>query len=67
MLLIGEIFMSKGMVLVFGPVMDPKGPYGMGVIESDNEEQVKKFTEEDPASKINTYEFYPMRAVLPGK
>ena len=23
---------DKGEVLVFGPVMDPKGPYGMGVI-----------------------------------
>ncbi|MGH2566251.1 MAG: YciI family protein, partial [Ginsengibacter sp.] len=60
-------YMSKGMVIVFGPVMDPKGTYGMGIIEADNEEQVKKFNEGDPASKINNYEFYPMRAVLPDK
>ena len=60
-------YMNKGMVIVFGPVMDPKGTYGMGIIEADNAEDVKKFTEGDPASKINIYEFYPMRAVLPGK
>ncbi len=59
--------MNKVMVIVFGPVMDPKGPYGMGVLEADEEEQVNKFTEEAPGSKINTYEFYPMRAVLPDK
>lgn len=60
-------FMNRGMVVVFGPVMDPRGPYGMGIITAENDDEVKKFTEGDPASKINMYEFYPMRAVLPDK
>lgn len=56
--------MDKGMVIVFGPVMDPKAAYGFGVIEVDNEEQVHALIANDPASKINTYEFYPMRAIF---
>jgi uncharacterized protein YciI len=57
-------FMDKGMVIVFGPVMDPRGAYGLGVIEVDNEEQVHAFIKNDPASKINTYEYHPMLAVI---
>jgi uncharacterized protein len=56
--------MEKDKVIVFGPVMDPKGTYGLGVIEAENEEEVKAFIAGDPATKINTYEFYPMRAVV---
>jgi uncharacterized protein YciI len=57
-------FMDKGMVIVFGPVLDPKGAYGLGVMEVDNEDQVHEFIKNDPASKINTYEYYPMLAVI---
>lgn len=60
-------FMDKGLVLVFGPVIDPKGTYGLGIIEAENEEQVNSFIENDPASKINTYEFFPMLAIVPAK
>ena len=55
--------MDKGMVIVFGPVMDPKAVYGLGIIEVDDEEQVRTFIENDPATTINTYEYYPMRAI----
>jgi len=55
--------MDKGFVLVFGPVLDPAAVYGLGIIEADNVEQVQTLIKEDPASKINTYEFYPMRAI----
>ncbi len=58
--------MDRGMVIVYGPVMDPKGVYGLGVIEVDDEAQVLAIITNDPASKINTYEYYPMRAVVPG-
>ena len=58
--------MDKGKVLVFGPVMDPKAVYGLGIIEAESEEEVKDFIANDPATKINTYEFYPMRAVVKG-
>jgi uncharacterized protein YciI len=62
-----QTLMQQGKVVVFGPVMDPKGPYGMGVVESDNDDAIRAFIAGDPASKINTYEFYPMRAVLPSR
>lgn len=59
-------WMTEGRVVVFGPVMDPAGPYGMGVVQAENEAEVAAFVANDPAAKINRYEFYPMRAVLPG-
>jgi uncharacterized protein YciI len=58
-------FMEKGNVVVFGPVMDPSGPYGMGVVAAESEEQIQEFIANDPGSQIYTYEFHPLRAVLP--
>ena len=58
--------MNKGKVAVFGPVADPAGVYGMGVVEAENEEELINFTKNDPAATINHYEHYLMlRAVLP--
>lgn len=59
--------MDEGIMLVFGPVLDPKGPYGLGIIAVDEEDQVKELIDNDPASKINQYEFYPMMALVPEK
>jgi uncharacterized protein YciI len=56
-------YLEQGVMLVFGPVFDPNGGYGMGIIEVDDEQQLKALLEKDPASKINKYEYYPMRAV----
>ena len=61
------ILMEKGVVVVFGPVLDPKGVYGMGVVAVENEEQLRELTTNDPATSINTYEYWPMRAVTPKK
>lgn len=55
---------EDGTVIVFGPVMDPKGGYGVGVVSVDNEEQLKKIIDNDPANGLNKYEYYPMRAVF---
>jgi len=57
--------MNQGKVYAFGPVMDPKGIYGLGIVSVDNEEELKTFIENDPAGKINRYEFFPMKAVVP--
>ena len=59
--------MDKGKIVVFGPVMDMRGPYGIGILKAANEEEVKTFTQNDPAATINSYEFFPMRAVLPNR
>ncbi len=57
--------MKQGKVHVFGPVFDPNGAYGMGVVEMESDDEVNRFVAADPASKINHYEVYPMKAVLP--
>jgi uncharacterized protein len=59
--------MEQGYVVVFGPVMDPAGVYGLGIVEVDDEDEIKRFIREDPAGTINRYEYYPMRAITPSK
>ena len=58
-------FMNKGTVIVFGPVFDPKGFFGAGVIAVDSEDEAKVFIANDPANGLNSFEYYPMRAVVP--
>jgi len=58
-------FMDKGIVKVFGPVLHPEGVFGIGVFDVETETQLKEIIAGDPASSINQYEYYPMRAVLP--
>ena len=59
--------MNKGLVVVFGPVMDPKEVYGIGIVDVESEEQLKELIKNDPATSINRYEYFPMRAVVPPK
>jgi hypothetical protein len=56
-------FVENGTVIVLGPVMDPKGGYGIAVVSVDNEKQVYDLIADDPANGLNSYECYPMRAV----
>jgi uncharacterized protein len=57
---------DRGEIVVFGPVLDPKGPYGMGVVEAADEAGARAFADADPAMKSNrgfSCEIHPMRAV----
>jgi uncharacterized protein len=56
--------LNDGIVIVFGPVFDPNGGFGVGVVSVDSEEHLKKIIDNDPANGLNKYEFYPMRAVF---
>lgn len=56
-------YMKQGIMLVFGPVMDPSGVYGLGIVLVDDEEQLKSLIDGDPASKINKYEYFPINAL----
>ena len=58
-------YMKQGIMLILGPVLDPKGVYGLGIIAVDNEDQISELIDNDPASNINTYEYYPMLASVP--
>ena len=55
-----------GVVLVYGPVMDPKGPYGMGVFEGADEAEIRCRTDADPVMQAGIgfkVEITPMRAM----
>ena len=57
---------EKRVAIVFGPVLDPKGIYGLGIIEVENEDQAHILAAKDPAVKsgLQRLEIYPMRATL---
>jgi uncharacterized protein YciI len=57
---------DQGEVLVFGPVLDPNGPYGMGVVSVADEAAAHAFAAADPAMKANMgfkCEIHSMHAV----
>jgi hypothetical protein len=56
--------LNDGIAIVFGPVLDPKGGYGAGVVSVDSEEHLKQVIANDPANGLNQYEYYPMMAVF---
>jgi len=56
--------LNEGIAVVFGPVMDPAGGYGAGVVSVDSEEHLKQIIANDPANGLNHYEYHPMRAVF---
>ncbi len=62
--------MSRGRVVVFGPVGDPLGPWGLGIIRVADEAAARAFAAEDPAvlsGRGLRYEILPMvQAVTPG-
>ena len=62
-------FMKEGILLIYGPVSDPKGTYGMAVVEIEDENQIPSMIANDPAviNNLGTYEYYPMKAITPAK
>jgi uncharacterized protein YciI len=58
--------LNEGAVLVFGPVMDPDGPFGMGIMEGADESDIRRRTDADPAMTAGIgfkVEIMPMRAI----
>jgi uncharacterized protein len=53
---------DEGAVVVFGPVGDPSGAWGLAVVEAETEDEVRRLGEQDPAvtSGVATFEIYPM-------
>ncbi len=55
--------LAAGTVVVFGPVMDPAGPWGLGVVRAADEDAVTAFERGDPAIQSGRgfrYERLPM-------
>ena len=55
-------FEQRGTVVVFGPVLDPSGTWGLAVVAGDDLNEVSALTVEDPAVKsgMATFELYAM-------
>jgi uncharacterized protein YciI len=61
--------MAAGRVVVFGPVGDPAGPWGLGIVRGKDVAEVHAFQQADPVVRAGCgfrYEVLPMlTAVLP--
>lgn len=58
--------MARGHAILFGPVLDPKGVWGLGVVEAANPDEVHALCADDPSIKsgLNTPEILEFRAVV---
>jgi uncharacterized protein YciI len=45
---------DSGQMVVFGPVLDSTGSWGLGVVEADDEEELRRFAAGDPAATTGT-------------
>ena len=55
--------LERGTAIAYGPVLDPKGGYGIGVVCVDTDEELQLVMANDPANGLNKYEFTPMKAI----
>ena len=56
-------WMAQGRVVAFGLVGDPAGPYGVGIVEFEDDEALREFTSNDPTIRANLgfrWEVLPM-------
>jgi uncharacterized protein YndB with AHSA1/START domain len=59
--------LAEGVAIAFGPVADPKGGWGLGLIKARDEAEVRRFEAEDPAIASGRglrYEVMPMVALV---
>jgi uncharacterized protein YciI len=45
---------EAGRMVVFGPVLDSTGSWGLGVVEADDEDEIRSFAAGDPAVTTGT-------------
>ena len=60
---------AKGEALAFGPVLDPKGAWGVGIFQVASAERMEEIARNDPAilsGRGFAYEVLPMAAVVTG-
>lgn len=59
---------DRGIAVLFGPVLDPKGAWGLAVVETNDEAEANRLGVNDPAIKADVgfrFEVYPMpQAIL---
>ena len=47
-------YIDSGRMVVFGPVLDDTGSWGLGVIEAEDEDELRAFAASDPAVTSGT-------------
>jgi hypothetical protein len=57
---------KEGISIVFGPVADRNGFYGVGVYRVDDEDEMHRLVEHDPANGLLKYEITPMPDAVVG-
>jgi uncharacterized protein YciI len=52
-----------GRLLLYGPVLAPKGAFGLAILEVADEAEARRFGQDDPSvlAGLNRFEIYPMR------
>ncbi len=58
---------TQGIAIVFGPVLDPKGVYGIGVYQAKDEAEMKEMLDLDPANGLLQVDVLPMARAVVGK
>ena len=60
---------EKGIGFAFGPVFDPDGVWGMGIVEAADEAEARFLIHNDPAvvAGVGRYEVFPMRLSIARK
>jgi uncharacterized protein len=60
--------LGRRVAVAYGPVQDPEGVWGLGLLEVDDEAQAREIGEGDPAvqSRVCTYAVLPIDLVTAG-
>ena len=49
-----QLFIDSGQMVIFGPVLDTTGSWGLGVVEAEHEDELRAFAAGDPAVTTGT-------------
>ena len=58
---------ERGIAVVFGPVLDPQGVYGIGVYRVDDLAHMQRLIADDPAGGMLKDEILPMPQAVVGR
>jgi uncharacterized protein YciI len=62
-----EAFFQSGEAVIFGPVGDSKGPWGLGILEVASKDEAEALTSADPVITAGIgmkYEVHPMMSAV---
>lgn len=58
---------ERGVAIVFGPVLDPAGPYGIGIYTVPDEATMQRLIDADPARDLLKCTVLPMAEAVIGR